>query len=189
MSCNMSSNQPKKREINPLDEVPRSSTPEPAAKRPRTSRSSSMGLKSHHRAGRSCGPLPTGHTLGPGAGSVDSYPPATLSDPGLDQTAVVDPYPQATLSDPDLDQTAVVDTYPQATLPELDQSAVVDPYPQATISDPGPYRTAVMDPYPQAIQSDPDPELKTDQERMARRQGLRTRWRIHLLRRGRYQQM
>ncbi len=70
----------------------------------------------------------------------------------------MDPYPQATLSDPELDQTAVVDHYPQATLsdPELDQTAVVDPYPQAIHSDPDLDRSAVMDPCPQAIHSDPE---------------------------------
>ena len=165
----MSSNQPKRREIITLDEVPRSSTPEPAAKRPRTSRSSSRQssrIPSVSRVSRATvdraavvDPYPQATHADlelDRAVVMDPYPQAIHSDLGLEQTAVVDPYPQATLSDAEPDRTAVMDPYPQAI-----HSVVVDPYPQATLSGVEQARAAVMDPYPQAIHSavmDPYPQ-------------------------------
>ena len=123
----MSSYQPNRRETIRLDKVPRSSTPEPAAERPRTSRPSTTGR----------------------AAVVDPSSQATHSDPELDWAAFLDPSTQATPADMELDRAAVVDLSPQATPvdPELNRAAPADPaMERAALADSALHRAVRADP-------------------------------------------
>ena len=84
--------------------VPRSSNPEPAPKRPRTSRSYSRqstgtpSAKRVSRAGAGCidGPVPTGHDCGPGAradASIGPVPTGHECEPGARLDASIGPVP------------------------------------------------------------------------------------------------
>ena len=87
-----------------MDEVPRSRTPEPAQKRPRTKRASysrqASGAPSAKRASRAPSDrAATDLELEQGASS-DQDPQATIADPELEQGASSDQDPQATIADP-----------------------------------------------------------------------------------------
>ena len=111
----MSHNRASRREIITLDEVPRSRTPEPAPKRPRTSRSYSRqasGTPSAKRASRAPSDrAATDLELEQGASS-DQEPLATIADPERGQMLRLDQDPQATNASAEQDQMLRLDQDP-----------------------------------------------------------------------------
>ena len=111
----MSRNRASRREIITLDEVPRSRTPEPAPKRPRTSRSysrQSSGTPSAKRASRaSSDRAATDLELElERDASSDQDPQATIADPEQRQMLRLDPYPHATNASPELERAILADS-------------------------------------------------------------------------------
>ena len=133
----MSSNRASRREIIPLDEVPRSSTPEPAPKRPRTSGSysrQSSGTPSAKRVSRATSDRAAADLELKRDASTDPYPQATIADPEQGQMLRLDPYPQAMDASTEQGRMLRLDPYPQATDASTEQGRMLrlDPYPQAT---------------------------------------------------------
>ena len=121
----MSNNRANRREIIPLDEVPRSSTPEPAPKRPRD--------KEIIRASR-------------------DLSDRAATDLALERDASLDQDPQATIADPEQGQMLRLDQDPQATnaSPEQERNTSSDQDPQTTIESPVQGRMLRLDQDPQA---------------------------------------
>ena len=97
----MSNNRASRREIIPLDEVPRSRTPEPAQKRTRTKRATysrqASGTPSVKRASRAPSDR-AANDLEPEQGaSSDQVVQATIADPELEHGASSDQVVQATM--------------------------------------------------------------------------------------------
>ena len=122
----MSHNRASRREIITLDEVPRSRTPEPAPKRPRTSRSYSRQASGLQELDRDL-------EREQGASS-DQDPQDTIADPGRGQMLRLDQDPQATNASPEQGRMLRLDLDPQAmnASAEQDRMLRLDQDPQAT---------------------------------------------------------